>query len=183
MKTEEPDLKKWLLQVRDGNNSALGHLFEALRRPLFSFLYRLTGQAEEAEDLLQDTFIAIFRGVASWDSSRAVLPWTFTIARNRFLETRRSAGRVIRLEKVWAARRGHADPGFAASSELRADLERGLATLSEPVRETFVLKHFQEFTFTEVAEIQSLPLTTVKSRVLFAVRKLRGLTNGEGHDG
>ncbi|HNV72684.1 MAG TPA: sigma factor-like helix-turn-helix DNA-binding protein, partial [Candidatus Ozemobacteraceae bacterium] len=60
-------------------------------------------------------------------------------------------------------------------------MRTALAQLSEAIREAFLLKHFAELTFVEVAEIQGVPVATAKSRVLFAIRKLRELI-GDDHD-
>jgi DNA-directed RNA polymerase specialized sigma24 family protein len=60
---------------------------------------------------------------------------------------------------------------------LDIDLKSVLSQLSDPVREAFILKHFQNLTFVEVAGLQEIPVPTAKSRVLFAVKKIRDFLN------
>ena len=60
-------------------------LFEDQREPLYRFLYRLTRNASDAEDLLQETFLQIHRSRAGWQRGRPVRPWAFGVAKNVWL--------------------------------------------------------------------------------------------------
>lgn len=160
-----------------GDRAALTDLLRALEKPLFSYLFRLCRNPEIAEDLLQETLVTVVTKRDTWDPSRPLRPWVYTIARHKFLEHRRRSRQVVALV------RPETIPAPAAGSQPssdRHDLQQALATLNEPIREAFLLKHFARLSFEEVAAIQEIPVPTAKSRVRFAVQKLRDLL-GEDH--
>lgn len=153
-------------------------LLGALKDQLFAYLFRLSRNVVIAEDLLQETLVIICTKAATWDQGRPLRPWVYTIARNKFLEWKRRERKIVPLARPEALR--SANP-LGQPSETRLSLQNALATLSDPVREAFLLKHFARLPFPEVAEIQGVPLPTAKSRVLFAVRKLREIL-GDQHE-
>lgn len=159
---------------RKGDKNAARSMFEQLRRPLFGYLYRLCGERFVAEDILQETLLTIHSRIETYNQEYEFMPWAYAVARNKFLEFKRSQNRVVRMHLVSiSACQEPEQQSFSSSSDLGADLESILQRLSEPIREAFVLKHFQNLTFERVAELQEVPLPTAKSRVLFAIRKIR----------
>ncbi|NLI75730.1 MAG: sigma-70 family RNA polymerase sigma factor [Candidatus Riflebacteria bacterium] len=162
--------------ARSGDRASLVALLAALKEPLFAYLFRLCRNPEIAEDLLQETLITLCTRADTWDPARPLRPWIYTIARNKFLEGRRRDRKVvplIRPEKLASPATG------SQPSPDRLALRDALATLAEPIREAFLLKHFARLTFEEVADVQGIPVPTAKSRVRFAVQKLRGLLGDE----
>lgn len=155
-----------------GNPRSAGILFEQLRRPLFAYFYRLSSDRCVAEDVLQETLLTIHSRIETYNRDFAFMPWVWTIARNKFFEFKRSQNRVVRLIPQ-LIRNNRPDTSFFDASDTLADLRNCLDTLSETTREAFVLKHFQGMTFNEVAALQQIPLPTAKSRVLFALKKIR----------
>ncbi len=102
------------------------------------------------------------------------MPWAYAIARNKFLEFRRQQTKVTRLHTIGLSECNEpSQASFSNAKDLSIDLNFILQQLSEPVREAFVLKHFQKLTFARIAELQEIPLPTAKSRVLFAIKKIR----------
>jgi RNA polymerase sigma-70 factor (ECF subfamily) len=159
---------------RHGDRKAAGALFEQLRRPLFAYLYRLCNDRFVAEDLLQESLLTIHARIETYNIEYEFMPWAYTITRNKFLEFKRSQNRVVRLHLVSVSSIGETEqPGFSNTTDLALDLKSVLNELSEPIKEAFILKHFQNLTFEKVAEIQEIPVPTAKSRVLFAIRKIR----------
>ncbi|MFZ5951801.1 MAG: RNA polymerase sigma factor [Candidatus Rifleibacteriota bacterium] len=159
---------------RRGDRRAAASLFEQLRRPLFGYFYRLCSDRFVAEDLLQETLLTIHSRIETFNSDFEFMPWAYAVARNKFFEFKRSQNRVVRLQIVSVSaveEPGH--EGFSAGSDLSLDVKKILEDLSEPIREAFILKHFQNLTFERVAELQEVPLPTAKSRVLFALKKIR----------
>jgi len=161
-----------------GNSKAAAELFEQLRRPFFAYLYRLSGDRCVAEDLLQETLLTIHSRIDTFNPDCEFMPWAWTIARNKFFEFKRSQNRVTRLlPKLVNVSQNQSSSIFADSSDLQADLRRCLETLSENTSEAFILKHFQGMTFADIAQLQQIPLATAKSRVLFAIQKIREYFN------
>lgn len=164
--------------MRQGDKKAALELFEQLRRPLFGYLYRLTSDRNIAEDLLQETLLTIYARIETFNDDFQFMPWAYAIARNKFLEFKRKNSRVIRIHPEISA--FNTEPSvscFSSSKDLDIDLKSVLSQLSDPVREAFILKHFQNLTFVEVAGLQEIPVPTAKSRVLFAVKKIRDFLN------
>ncbi|MGM0600658.1 MAG: RNA polymerase sigma factor [Candidatus Rifleibacteriota bacterium] len=157
-----------------GDKKSALKLFEQLRRPVYGYLYRMTFDCNIAEDLLQETLLTIYSRIETYNPEFAFMPWAYAIARNKYLQFIRKQKQITRIYTVPVDCLSEiSQAGFSGHADLNADIQTGLENLSEPVREAFVLKHFQGFTFVEVARLQEIPLPTAKSRVAWAVRKLR----------
>lgn len=149
-------------------------LFEQLRRPLFGYLYRMCRDRFVAEDLLQETLLTIHARIDTYNPDYEFMPWAYTIARNKFLEFKCRQTKVVRISAICLTECDTSTiKPFNEAADLSHDLADVLETLSEPVKEAFVLKHFQGMTFNEIADLQQIPVPTAKSRVLFALKKIR----------
>lgn len=161
-----------------GHKKAAAALFEQLRRPFFAYFYRLSGDRCIAEDLLQETLLTLHTRISTFNTDFEFMPWAWKIARNKFFEFKRNQSRVTRLIPKLSHSENLPNSGcFAAESDTQADLRACLDSLSESTSEAFVLKHFQGMTFAEIAQLQDIPLPTAKSRVLFALKKIREFFN------
>lgn len=159
-----------------GDRLAASQLFELLRRPLFAYFYRLSGDRCVAEDLLQETLLTIHNRISTFNLTCEFMPWAWTVARNKFYEFKRSQNRVTRLIPK-LLEQPPKNSSFSENSDTQADLRHCLEALSENTSEAFILKHFQGLTFVEIAQMQQIPVATAKSRVLFAVQKIREYFN------
>jgi RNA polymerase sigma-70 factor (ECF subfamily) len=153
------------------DRSTLRVLFEEQRAPLFRFLYRLTGNAADADDLLQDTFLMAWRKRSQFAGRGSAAGYLRTIAYRVFLNARQ---RIVRREGLWAT----ADREPEAAPPAEAELERAeaseflfdrvreaLSSLSDEMREAFVLFRFEHLTCVQIAEAAGIPVKTVESRV------------------
>lgn len=175
--------------LHDGDEAALRTLFERHMRPIHGFLLRFTGSAQDADDLVQETFIKAWRHLRKVDPARGFRTWLFSIAR-------RSAIDLLRKRRsVPFSAFDDQDGGNALLDSLEDDadlpdevlvrkdaadlLRAGLDKLPVRFREVIVLRHEGELNFREMAEALGEPLNTVKSRyrrAFFALKKL--LTGG-----
>jgi RNA polymerase sigma-70 factor (ECF subfamily) len=160
--------------------------FEELAVPLFGSLYStarwLTGNREEAEDLVQEVYAKALRGFASYQQGTHFRAWIFRILRNTFLTSR--SGLAAKAER-FAESEDEDGVDIAATivtpesiALLRADeqaLEAALFKLPVPLREVIVLCHLEEMSYREMAEALALPLGTVMSRLFRARKTLRKL--------
>ena len=164
--------KQLVRNFERGETKAAAMLFEQLRRPLFAYFYRLSGDRCVAEDLLQETLLTIHSRIETYNHDFEFMPWVWAIARNKFFEFKRSQNHVVRLIPQLSA---GTQPTrcFSNATDTETDLRNCLDTLSETTKEAFVLKHLQGMTFNEIADLQQIPLPTAKSRVLFALKKIR----------
>jgi RNA polymerase sigma-70 factor (ECF subfamily) len=146
-----------------------GLLVRAHQQGLRAFLRRLCGNAAEADDLAQETFVFAWENLHRFDSARDFRPWLFGIAWRKHGERRRGWRRLLARETRHAAERTtitQADPGLAL------DLEKACAALSPDQRAAVLLCLGLDFTHAEAAKALALPLGTVKSHVARGREKL-----------
>ena len=185
---EHEDDRAAVRRARDGDDSAYAELLARHRDRVFSFLLRLLGSAQDAEDVAQESFVKAFSRLDSYDSARPFVSWLFGIAHHAALDhlrARRPA--ALSLDDPEGAT-DHADTGpdaeAAAGAVLDAELiERLLAALPPLYREPLLLRHNEEMDLPEIARVLSLPVGTVKVRLFrgrdMLKRKLEAFGFGE----
>ncbi|MGD9967807.1 MAG: sigma-70 family RNA polymerase sigma factor [Hyphomonadaceae bacterium] len=166
-----------LMRIAGGDREAFARLFSAYGGKVKRYLLRLGAPAVVAEDLAQDTMVAVWRRAASFDARKAkASTWIFVIARNAWIDK-------LRREKVELAYRSVMIVGEKSEEEapeeavLRGQTQdqvvAALATLSADQRQVVQLSFFEDRPHSEIAEHLALPLGTVKSRLRLALIKLR----------
>lgn len=186
MATEDPD-ETLMLRYQGGDVGAFEILLSRHERPIYNFLLRSVGSAAVAEDLLQETFLRVIRSATSYKRQAKFTTWLYTIARNLCVDrSRRQKHRKAQsLDQPLRNDEGSAtlldvvpdaDAGTdrqAIGKELQRKLHAAIAGLSEDQREIFVLRQAQGLRFKEIAEILGIPENTAKSRMRYALEKLR----------
>jgi RNA polymerase sigma-70 factor (ECF subfamily) len=156
--------------------SALASLYDRYGRVSYTLAYRILGEPEAAEDVVQDAFLAAWRGAGTFRRERGNLrSWLLSIVHHRSVDLlrRRTAFRPAPLE---AADRTPSDVDTA--EEATRNLERGsvraaLEALAEAQRRTIELAYFGGYTQSELAQIMGVPLGTVKGRMRIGLQKMR----------
>jgi RNA polymerase sigma-70 factor (ECF subfamily) len=156
-----------------GDEAACRLLLELYSPRLLSFMRKmLAGSPESAEDLLQEVWIAIFRGISSLQEVAKFRPWAFRIARDRvYGEFRRRKLPVESMQDV--ALREIAVEDEMSSGFDPEELHRGLEALSAEHREVLMLRYFEEMDYEEIARVTNSAVGTVRSRIHYAKRALR----------
>ncbi len=165
----------------DADETALGALYDRWMRSLYSLVFQLLKDGDEAEDVVEETFWQAWRKAASYEPSRgAVSTWLLTIGRRRALDRLRAKDRrreepMAREGRILADMTSPGpDPAEAAEgAERRVHVLAALRSLPEEQREVVDLGYFQGLSQTEIAEITGQPLGTVKTRMRLAIQKLR----------
>lgn len=180
-------------RMATGDEQALGALYDRYATTVHTIAYYLLGQADEAEDAVEETFWQAWREASRYDASRgAVSTWLSTIARSRALDRRRAVRRRAEdaLDAMGAtgsvasassdagdradAMAPAASPQVNAESAERArDIASALAKLPPEQREVIELAYFGGLSQSEIAARTKLPLGTVKTRARLALEKLR----------
>lgn len=174
---EEPSAEERLRAIAERRDrAAFVALFEQYAGRIKAWLMRTGSAPDVAEDLAQETMVAVWRKATHYDPARATASaWIFAIARNQRIDRIRKDRRVDRAsyyEDIDAEEPERPD-GVLAATE-RAELVRGaLAALGEEQRRVVQLSFFEERPHAEIAELLALPLGTVKSRIRLAMKRLR----------
>lgn len=179
--TDEPASDRSLVQrIAAGDRDALADLYAAHQRPLFRYLCQLTPDRGLAEEILQDTLVAIWQGAASFEGRSAVRTWLFAIARRQAHNTlRRRALPLADAEALVDVADPEPLPQERALAHAEfAELARGIAALQPIHREVLVLSLVNGLPYHEIARIVDVPEGTVKSRLSNARRALRALLRG-----
>jgi RNA polymerase sigma-70 factor (ECF subfamily) len=174
-----------LAAYQQGDPGAFDDLLRRHRAPLFTFLLRMLGDREKAEDLAQETFLRIVKGAQAWERRARFQTWLFTIARNLCVDQARR-DRFRRADSLDAQGPGEEpamvdsvpgreiDPGRGAeSARLRSLLVTALLSLPAEQREVFVLREQAGVPFKDIAAMVGVNENTVKSRMRYALEGLR----------
>lgn len=172
--------------VEGGNPDAFELLYDRHARVAFSLAFRLLGDRTEAEDLVQDAFLSIWKRSASYSPSRgSVRTWLLGIVHNRGVDRLRNqaagARRQEALQGVALARQRTPDAADEAVAEVMAGhVRQGLDDLPPEQGQVISLAYFGGFTHHEIAGLLELPLGTVKSRMRLGLERLRSLLGEPG---
>ena len=165
------------IALRD--EQALASLYDRYRLILFGLLIRILNSREEAEDVLQEVFLQVWRRAADFDERRGrAFTWLITLARSRAIDRLRQLGSRERLALSaidFVDDVASSPVRDALRSEQRQIVAGALAELSEEQRRALTLAYFEGLTQTEIAARLSSPLGTVKTRMRSGMIKLREL--------
>lgn len=166
-------------RVAGGDDGALRELYDRYSRVVYSFAYRLTGDATLAEECVQDVFVALWRRAADFDPTRAKLTtWLFVVARNRAIELGRQRTRRPELRDDLEPVGFAPDPAeLVAVADEAQRVAEAVAELPEDQLEVLRLSYFDGLSHSEIAGVIGAPLGTVKGRARLALRRLRTLTD------
>lgn len=170
-----------MLAIAGGGQQALAALYDRYASLMLAVALRVVGDQREAEDLLHDIFLELWRSAGDYDPGRGtVRAWLLLRTRCRAIDRRRSP-RIARCESLDDGReRAHPlapDPASASDAER---LRGALGTLPHEQRRVLELGYFDGLSSTEIAAMTGVPVGTVKSRVAAARAKLREMLTGEG---
>lgn len=173
--------------AREGRERAYRELIRRYERPVFSLVYRLVRDREQAEDLAQDAFVKVLNAIDRYRPEFKFSSWMFRIAQNTALDhLRRKRPEMLSLDGSPHARtadeaaastidvesRDETPEQFTANRELGSELEQAIATLRPEYRTAILLCHVEGRAYDEVAGIMDVPLGTVKTYVHRARREL-----------
>jgi RNA polymerase sigma-70 factor, ECF subfamily len=183
MPSDEQMLKCELLVVRwkRGDQTAFTSIVQMWERPLFYYLRRLAPSEADVWDLLQETWMKVFRSIGMLRDPRALPAFLYTTARNTAISR-------LRNKEFEEERTIPLDESFESSADERVvyenaeEVHHALDQLSLPEREALTLYFLQDLSLEEIAALLAVPLGTVKSRLHYgkaAIRKI--LLQGDDH--
>jgi RNA polymerase sigma-70 factor, ECF subfamily len=163
----------------DGDDAAFSEVFAVIGQRVLRFLRRLCGADDLAQDLLQETLLRMHQARGAFRPGAAVLPWSYTIARNVFIDSARARKRrPVPLSSVDPERSVEPAVGAEAESTVLARetaraVERALAAMTDARREAFVLIRFEGMSVADAAEILGATENAVKLRAFQAYESIR----------
>jgi RNA polymerase sigma-70 factor (ECF subfamily) len=183
--TQRDEEQALLRRAQGGDLEAFNALYAALSPVLLRFIQRIVGYGQEAEDMLQDTFVALFVKLPEIDPER-LRPYAFQIARNRCYDLLRREGRTgtVALDAEPSPggaplelpdRQAIAPDDAAHWVLLNLEVQNAMDRLPPSQRQTLTLYTEAELTYQEIAEVMDANIGTVRSRLFHARKNLRGL--------
>jgi RNA polymerase sigma factor, sigma-70 family len=177
---QDPAAVHLIRQVANQDRDAFSQLYDRCSSLVFSLAMRMLKVRSDAEDLLQEVFVQVWRQASNYSAERgSPEAWIINIARSRAIDKIRS---IRRMEKSFVltddpARAESSDnvESSAAESETRLTMNAALANLPETQRKVLELAYFDGLTQTEIANQLAEPLGTVKTRMRSGIQRLRDI--------
>jgi len=167
-----------------GEEAAFREIVSRYKDGLYAFLRHFLNQRDLIEDVFQETFLQLFTSRESFDTSRPLRPWLFTIAANKAKDTLRKQQRTatIPIGVIAESQEMSFDDVLNAltsdttmpyeilqKNETSSRVRQTIANMPENLREILILAYFNRFSYKQMAQILSIPIGTVKSRLHTAV--------------
>ncbi len=179
-----PDLSdsQLVISLRRKRLSVEQEIVRRYQKKLFSYLYRLTGNREEAEDILQTVFFKVFRNIESFDARKKFSSWIYRIAHNEAVNfiKRQSGKRFVSWDEMLTDRikaeikTAEKDPlEQCIGKEKRKKVRAALQKLPEKYRQVLEMRYFQEKSYEEIGKILKKSVNTVGTLINRAKKKLQ----------
>ncbi len=180
METTDADLVR---QTLNGNQSAYNGLVQRYQRQVYNLAYRMLGNAEDAGDLVQDTFLRAYGALSSFRQDASFLTWLYKIASNlcidqlRSRKTKSTLSLEVELEEgrePSADMRSCSPEEAAIRGSVQEVVHNAVLNLPDKYRAVVVMRHLQDMSVEEIARVLELPTGTVKTHLFRAREMLRG---------
>lgn len=171
-----------VLRCQRRDRRAADELVTLFEKPLLYYLRRMVGSEADAWDLVQETWVSVFKALPTLRDARALPAFLYRTARNQALALLRHRNADLRLYAAVEAPPNDTDREPDFTSEVAAAVHAGLNKLSLPHREALTLFFLEQLSIEEIASVLAIPIGTVKSRLHHAKKALRAILNeGDNH--
>ncbi len=174
------DERAAILAARNGDQTAFGGLVRAYQRRAYAVAYSYVRNREDAMELSQEAFVRAYRAIDRFDVRLPFYPWLYRIVKNtclNHLKKKKRRGETSldqMMESGYDVRDGGRGPAGAAElGDTKHVIQEAMATLSPEHQEILKLRHFLEFSYSEIAGRLEIPQGTVMSRLHAARKSLR----------
>lgn len=177
---------KVISRFMDGDDEAFRIVINHYKNGLYAFLKRFLNHHDQVEDVFQETFLQLYNSRSSFDPTKNLRPWLFTIAANKAKDALRKQQRTAAISIGSIANTDDMSFGDAldilgnhdkmpldelAKDETAMMVRQIISEMPENLREILILSYFNQFSYKQMAEMLSIPIGTVKSRLHTAVAK------------
>lgn len=174
-----PDEAAAVAQARDGDHEAFRVLVERHSRSMYRLAYRMTGKAEDAEDIVQETFVRAFRQIGRFEQRSDFGTWLYRIAFNCAIDYLRVRTRhemaepEDSLDRLANANNTPSPDDLIYAVQIERRVQAALEGLTPKERAAFLLRHYQGCSIDEICRTLNMKSNAAKHSVFRAVRKLR----------
>lgn len=178
MNDEQPSDVELAVRIRAGEQDALGALYDRYASMALATALRVVHDRQEAEDVVHDAFVAVWRKIDRFDEKRGSLrAWLMTVVRNRAIDRIRARRPAVDLEAADERSLLRTGPNptweMALRSASASDVRSAILLLPEDQRRAVELAYFEGYTYREVAELTGVSSGTAHGRLRLALAKLR----------
>lgn len=158
----------------EGDEDAYRGLLDLYKGRIFSFVYRIVRNYDDAEDITFDTFVRCFKSLTSFNRTRSFSTWLFSIAHNLTVDFLRKNKQGYELLDERLPSRDDIVQEYEKNEQLES-IERALVKLAPIDREIVIFFYKGDKSYKEISEILNIPVTTIKTRLHRARKKLKDL--------
>ena len=181
-KKDSPTDEELIERFQNGDVYAFEQIVKRYKNQLLNFAYRFLGDIEDSEDIVQETFLRIFRKRNAYKNIAKFSTWIYTITGNlaKTELRRRKKRKLFSISSLGYDEKDYELPDHRRGPEEKADsvvkeeiIQKAIDVLSPKFKEVVILRDIQELSYEEISKILKIPLGTVKSRVNRARLKLQ----------
>jgi RNA polymerase sigma-70 factor (ECF subfamily) len=160
---------EWLNKAQRGDAQAFTSLLEAYERPVFNLCYRMLGNAQDAEDAAQETFLRAYQSMRRYDNSRPFSTWLLSIAAHYCIDQiRKRRVQIVSVEELPVPDLPDVSPGMESNLSRKEEQQRikaVIGVLDETDRAAVVMYYWYDFSYEEICQALSLSMSALKSRL------------------
>ncbi len=178
---ESKEIIKLIQRAIDHDEAACQKILNLYKGRVFSYVYRMVKNYHDAEDITFDTFIKCFKALPRFNISKPFMTWLFTIAHNTTMDHFRRNKQEYEYFDERHASNEDMERDYAQKRKMER-IDCALGKLPAIDRELVILFHKEEHSYQEISEIVDLPVTTIKTRLHRARKRLRTLVHEPGEN-
>ena len=170
---------------KKGDTQALEKIMEKYKTPIYSYLLKMVGNRDSANDLFQEIFLKFIKNIQSYNEEKKFANWIYTVAhntvmdsfrknKNRYIESLdQSKGEDFKSVAETIASKDLSPENILIKTEISGKIEKAFEILSDEQKEVFIMRHYWGLSFKEIAEILKVPIGTALARMSRALGKLK----------
>lgn len=163
-----------------GDTEAFGEILDRYEKPVYNAIVRMGAEREEARDLSQQVFMKVFQRLDTYDPTRKFFSWIYRVAINETINGMKSHRTWEPLKDSFRYEQPDPEEQLQAAEGER-EMQRALLALEPKYRIALIVRHFLHLSYGEAADVLSIPVKTVKSRLFTARQLLRDIIEGQRH--
>ena len=166
--------------IQENNGKGYEEIIDRYQNPLFRYVSRLLKDADQVEDVIQDTFISTYENINGFDTKRKFSSWIYRIAHNKAINEIRKQKKNVSLEDAPEIEDRESKGSIEkeiTEKEARALLEKNIQTLPLKYQEVIILRYLEDKSYEEISDILKIPTSTVGVRIKRGLDKLKTTIN------